>query len=91
VKPDHGPFHTPRNIDSLCPHAPHPSHPVYTVGNKTVYHYDAHCACGHAWTVLLEVEPEDDPMVECIGCGADVYDLRLVGQHHEAGADVEWH
>jgi len=40
--------------------------------------------------VLLEIEPDDDLMVECIDCGADVYDLRLVGQHHEAGSDVEW-
>ena len=33
--------------------------------------------------MLLEIEPDDDLMVECIDCGADVYDLRLVGQHHE--------
>ena len=60
------------------------SQPLSTVERVTVYHYEAHCAFGNAWTVLLEVEPDDDPMVECVGCGADVYDLRLVGQHHEA-------
>ena len=66
------------------------SQPLSTVERVTVYHYETHCAFGNAWTVLLEVEPDDDPMVECVGCGADVYDLRLVGQHHEAGSDVEW-
>jgi hypothetical protein len=54
------------------------------------HHLEARCGCGYRWQYFVgdDVDP-DDEMPECLVCGEAVTDVRVIGQHHSAGADVE--
>ena len=47
------------------------------------HQYEAHCECGAEWRLLLE--EDDDPMAECLNCGADCFDLTDIGEPQSAG------
>jgi hypothetical protein len=49
----------------------------------TEHQYEARCACGARWRVLLE--EDDDPMSTCLACGADCFDLTDIGEVRSAG------
>jgi len=50
---------------------------------------EAHCGCGAAWFVYVDDVDPDYLEIECTACGETVVDVRDLGQHHAAGADVE--
>jgi hypothetical protein len=62
------------------------SHPIRSVRRVAEHLYEAHCACGASWRVLLE--EDDDPMSTCLNCGADCFDLTDIGEIRHAGRDV---
>jgi hypothetical protein len=52
--------------------------------------FEAHCACGHSWWILADVDdPDMLATVECLVCGETVFDVRPLAEHHRAGGDVE--
>jgi transcription elongation factor Elf1 len=52
--------------------------------------FEAHCACGHSWWILADVDdPDEVATVECLVCGDTVVDVRPLAEHHRAGGDVE--
>jgi hypothetical protein len=52
--------------------------------------FEAHCDCGHCWWLLVDVDDPDEPdTVECVACGATVFDIRPLSEHHRAGRDVD--
>jgi len=54
------------------------------------YECEAFCECGRVWTLFLDIELSDDVTVECVVCGATVFDVRPTSEHHRAGSDTEW-
>lgn len=49
------------------------------------HQYDASCACGASWRLVLEVDEDTEPMAECLNCGADTFELTDIGEIRNAG------
>ena len=65
-------------------------HMFATVTGVVDWKFEAHCPCGHSWWILADVDDTDDlASVECLACGATVFDVRPIAEHHRAGRDVE--
>jgi hypothetical protein len=64
------------------------SHPAVTVSEVDGHQLEAHCGCGATWFAFVDGDP-DDLELECLACGGTVVDVRDLGAHHSAGADVE--
>ena len=64
---------------------------VFAYGPVVVdWKFEAHCACGHSWWILADVDdPDELATVECLACGETVFDVRPLAEHHRAGGDVE--
>ena len=45
--------------------------------NDRTHQYEVACACGNRWRFQADVEPD---AVECIGCGADAFEIVDLGQ-----------
>ena len=52
-----------------------------------IHQFEARCHCGATWRVYRD-DPDDDPMSTCVNCGSDTYDLTHIGEHRNAGRDV---
>jgi hypothetical protein len=61
------------------------SHPAGTPVTVAEHPYEARCACGNEWRLLLEVDDDTEPMATCLGCGADTFDLTDIGELRNAG------
>jgi hypothetical protein len=54
------------------------------------WQFEVYCECGARWSVRANVDdPDELATLECVACGATVFDIRPLGQHHRAGRDVE--
>jgi predicted nucleic acid-binding Zn ribbon protein len=47
------------------------------------HEYEVNCeACGNRWRVVVESDIELEQL-ECLACGADMFDLTELGRHFE--------